>query len=370
MIGSPWRSGARFLSAKHQNIVPPLKHSNNITTLPVEPTSRLRTMNEQNINITSAPASAPVSVLVKDQPSAPQLATDSSQLSLVAAPVSDSQAAALVNARPVMDTLQPVALNSQAETDLPIIPGKRRRTGRIASLPKTQRDLVNRMLSNAIPHKNIVRALDELGYTVTEKNVSNWATGGYVDWTMEQYHVTQNRLHQDCLTDFMRRKDAPELAEIGLQAAATRASQVMLAKLARPDSLDVSEFGKMVDILCRLNRELGASQKQRDEAARSLGKAHDPVRVAQEETSAAIDMEHCYSRPSADLPQPAEPPFLPPPSTPAILEERDREQEEYQRAVNQGRILETLKLFSGGSKAKSKPTPESGPNGSTRTLAS
>src|SRR5438552_4569262 len=46
-----------------------------------------------------------------------------------------------------------------------------RRKGRIACLPKVQRDMVNHMLWHAAPYKNIVAALDEAGFTVTERNV-------------------------------------------------------------------------------------------------------------------------------------------------------------------------------------------------------
>src|SRR2546426_569003 len=41
--------------------------------------------------------------------------------------------------------------------------------------------MVNHMLWNAVPYKNIVAALGEADYTVTERNISSWATGGYLD---------------------------------------------------------------------------------------------------------------------------------------------------------------------------------------------
>src|SRR6266481_1856689 len=56
-----------------------------------------------------------------------------------------------------------------------------RRNGRIACLPRVQRDMVNHMLWNAVPYKNIVAAIDEEGYTVTERQISSWATGGYLE---------------------------------------------------------------------------------------------------------------------------------------------------------------------------------------------
>src|SRR6516162_7611573 len=70
-----------------------------------------------------------------------------------------------------------------------------RRNGRVASLPKLQRDMVNHMLWNAVPYKNIVAALDEEGFSVPERNVSNWATGGYLEWRLEQEQVLQRSLY-------------------------------------------------------------------------------------------------------------------------------------------------------------------------------
>src|SRR5207253_7413514 len=104
------------------------------------------------------------------------------QLSLITAPVSSKQAAALIEAKPLPSPAQP---------------RKIRRNGRVASLPRIQRDMVNHMLWNAVPYKNIVAALDEAGFTVTERNISNWATGGYLEWSLAQEHVLQNRLDQD-----------------------------------------------------------------------------------------------------------------------------------------------------------------------------
>src|SRR5947207_2124772 len=89
------------------------------------------------------------------------------------------------NAPSAFCTVQASPAPAIIETEPLPCPAQRRnghRNGRIASLPRIQRDMVNRMLWNAIPHKNIVAALDEEGYTVTERNVSNWATGGYLEW--------------------------------------------------------------------------------------------------------------------------------------------------------------------------------------------
>ena len=96
-----------------------------------------------------------------------------------------------------------------------------RRKGRIASLPKLQRDMVNRMLANGIPYKNIVAALADEDFTANERNISNWARGGYLEWSLAQEQLSTQRFEQDHMLDFLRRDDAAELPEVGLQAAAT-----------------------------------------------------------------------------------------------------------------------------------------------------
>jgi len=208
-------------------------------------------------------------------------------------------------------------INHNSARGLPAQAGcrKHRRHGLVARLPRVQRDMVNRMLWNGIPYKNIVAALDDAGFAVSEKNISNWATGGHLEWRLEQEAVLDNRLNQEHLLGHLRRDDAPELPEVGLQAAATRLSQVLLAKLDRADDpeANLDSYSRMVDLLCRLNRELGASQKSRDDSRRTLGREYDPVHVQDVENVNAIEMERSYSNPcsESELPRPADAPLLP-----------------------------------------------------------
>ncbi len=219
-------------------------------------------------------------------------------------------------------------------------PAQRRnghRNGRIASLPRIQRDMVNRMLWNAVPYKNIVEALAEAGYTVTERNISNWATGGYLEWSLTQEHVLQNRLDQDHMVDFLRREDASELPEVGLQAAATRLSQVLLTKLTRAEDPEahLDNYSKLVDLLLRLNREISATQKHRDDSRRTLGREYDPVLVKDEEEVSAIQNERFYSDPPSDskLSKPSVPPVLPPLPTGTLMAAQAREEREEEKAA-------------------------------------
>ena len=275
------------------------------------------------------------------------------------------------NLQPATLAVSPITDNCSLITSPPsplpstIIPAmsahKARRRGRIARLPQHARDLVNRMLRNGVPYKNIVAALDDLGFTVLERNISYWATGGYKDWLLEQDLVLQNRLDQDHLIDHLRRDDAPELPEVGLQAAATRLSQILLQKTATTADIEpnLESYERMVSLLCRLNRELGPLQQQRDNSQRSLGRAHDPVRIKDCDQSSALQMERSYSNPGDDseLAKPAEAPELPPPSTSDFLAQCDEEDEEFREKLRQVRLEATLKAFN----PAPKPNPKSSP---------
>ena len=173
----------------------------------------------------------------------------------------------------------------------------RTRNGKIARLPKPQRDLVNRMLQNNIHQQKIVGALDEIGITITQRNVSNWKTrGGYKEWCREENHAVQTRLLQDHLTEFLRKDDASEVPEVGLQLAATQLSEFLLTPEARQQLAAAPEkYGRMIATLCRLTGQIHALQKYRDESAKQLGRDHNPERLRRETEAELEAVRKTYS---------------------------------------------------------------------------
>ena len=311
---------------------------NTPTNDPTTPNAEILQFKNQNSKIENPVAEPP-----KANPELANLLSPpaTENLSLVAPPISSGQAVALIHAKPM---------------PAPFQPRKTRRTGRIACLPKLQHDMVNRMLWNNIPYKNIVGALSEAGYSATERNISNWATGGHLEWRLTQEHVLQNRLDQDQLVDFLRRDDAGDLPEVGLQAAATRLSQILLQKLSQADNpeADLNTYSKMVDLLCRLNREIAATQKMRDESRRTLGKEYDPIRVKDHEHLDAIEWERFYSNPPSDseLPKPTETPNLPAIPTATFMAEQAAERAETRAAMARKASQEMIRGMLAQGKAK------------------
>jgi hypothetical protein len=81
---------------------------------------------------------------------------------------------------------QPSSLPVPAAPQSPPIPKPtepdNRRKGKIARLPKATRDKINTMLQDGVPYLEIIDRLGPEGHGLIEKNLSNWKSGGYMDW--------------------------------------------------------------------------------------------------------------------------------------------------------------------------------------------
>jgi hypothetical protein len=189
-------------------------------------------------------------------------------------------------------------------------PSQKPRNGKIARLPKPARDVVNRMLFLHVPQEQIVAALDELGIRVNQQNISNWKTrGGYREWCLAQEHAVQLRLHQDNLLDLLRRHDASELPEVGLQAAATQLSQFFLTLDARQLlASDPKEYERRVSMLACISAQVKALQKYRDDCAKALGHDHNPDRIRSETEASLQNVTNSFT---ATIPESSADPTIP-----------------------------------------------------------
>ena len=148
--------------------------------------------------------------------------------------------------------------------------GQRMRNGKIARLPKPERDMVNKLLHNNIPYSKIAWALEERGITVTERNISNWRTrGGYKEWCAEQENQRRLAHLQDHLTDYLRKHDAQQLPEVGLQIASTQLTSVLMnPQTAAPLLADPNKYARIVDSLDKCAARLKELQNDRYENVR------------------------------------------------------------------------------------------------------
>jgi hypothetical protein len=151
--------------------------------------------------------------------------------------------------------------------------GQRARNGKIARLPKLERDMVNKLLHNHVSYSKIVFALGERGITVTERNISNWRTrGGYQEWCAEQENQLRLAHLQDHLTDYLRKHDAQQLPEVGLQVASTQLTSLLMnPQTAAPLLANPDKYAKIIEALDKCSVRLNELQKDRYETVRRAG---------------------------------------------------------------------------------------------------
>ena len=188
------------------------------------------------------------------------------------------------------------ALSPQLST-LALQPTGRIRLGKIARLPKQFRDMVCRMMRNNCSARKIVDALEEFGIKVTQRNISNWKTrGGYAQWCFEEDRAAEIRLQQDHLLQYLRKEQASQIPEVGLQLAASQMSRYLLQPeavqqlVANPD-----DYARVVGALCRVTGQIHSLQKYRDECARSLGWKHNPERVRRQSEQEIEEVRENYT---------------------------------------------------------------------------
>jgi len=188
-------------------------------------------------------------------------------------------------------------IHPSAGPSTPPVARRRTRNGKIARLPYVERDMVNRMLRDGIPHEQIRDALDEHGIRVTERNISNWKTrGGYQEWCLEQDRALENRLRQDNLTEHLKKHDASELPEVGLQLAATNLSQFFLnPETQKQLATDPEKFARSISMICRLSRHIHTLQKYRDDTAKELDYKYNPERIKRDDEKHMEGTREIYS---------------------------------------------------------------------------
>src|SRR5437764_12592070 len=77
-------------------------------------------------------------------------------------------------------------------------PSTYRAKGKIASLPKAQRELINHMLLEGSTYAAVIRKMAEQGVSLNPENVSNWHNGpGYQLWLKDREWLEDMRADQE-----------------------------------------------------------------------------------------------------------------------------------------------------------------------------
>jgi hypothetical protein len=96
----------------------------------------------------------------------------------------------------------------------------RRRTGKVARLPKQVRDRISQMLHDGRTYPKILEAIGDDARHLTEMNISSWKKGGYQDWLRENKENDLLRLKYDLALKLVNGKEGDKIHQATVQVAA------------------------------------------------------------------------------------------------------------------------------------------------------
>ena len=146
-------------------------------------------------------------------------------------------------------------------------PNTRRRTGKIARLPREHRELINLMLRDGTPYPKIIQKLAERGHKLDKYNISRWYTGGYEDWVQDQAWLEEMRVRLDFAKEVVNQPNASLIEEASLRIAVTQMYNLLLAfdplSLRTQLATQPTAYSRILGALCKLTSSLARSELRR-----------------------------------------------------------------------------------------------------------
>ncbi len=220
----------------------------------------------------------------------------------------------------------------------------RRLQGKIAALPKEQRDSINKLLLDGSTYAKVISRMAEQGIPLNGENVSNWYQTGFQDHLALCERLEYQRAKYEAATDLLQNIDVSKIPEAGLQTAAAQIYDLL--DRFTPDAIaatltnEPDKYIRLVNSLSRLTREALAIKKYTDSRSRAALRKLDIHRKLDESENRVIvrKVDEVFglaslSDPDAptenlptsttsaeELPEPQSPADEPSPSNPAINE--------------------------------------------------
>ena len=156
----------------------------------------------------------------------------------------------------------------------------RRRTGKVARLPKPVRDQINQMLLDGLPYSEILQKLGEQVQHISDDNLSNWKAGGYQDWLREQQRVEMIRFRQEFAIDLVGNVDPSKVHQATLQVAAANMVELLvdLDPITLRETLEnePDKYTRLLNAIARLSDgEIKCERHRTNEAERQAKIAKD-----------------------------------------------------------------------------------------------
>jgi hypothetical protein len=147
-------------------------------------------------------------------------------------------------------------------------PGKRRRVGKVAQLPPEDIEWINQQLLDEELLGDILETLALRGHGhITQQNLTNWKSGGYVEWLADQQARRERHARLDAVCSLVSQARG-RLDEAALMLASSQLLDIISAcdvgLLKNQFSDDAQGYLKLIQAITRLNKARQGSSKNRN----------------------------------------------------------------------------------------------------------
>jgi hypothetical protein len=171
----------------------------------------------------------------------------------------------------------------------------RHRKGKIARLPREQRDEFNLMLADNRPYAEIIEKFRTILPDLNEMNISRWRKTSFKEWLQHNDWLDQLTIKWEMARDIVSQDKAVNIHEANLHILATQMYDRLLGCdiNSLPEALkkNPENFIRMVNTLSRMAQQALNFQRYRDactQARAEVQKLLDPKRELTEEERRAI----------------------------------------------------------------------------------
>src|SRR4051812_7080748 len=164
--------------------------------------------------------------------------------------------------------------------------GSTTRKGKVARLPISVREIVNRMLENGTPFQDIIARLDELGYPgFLHPNISRWKSGGYLDWLALRERLACAKIRADSSRDLIRDlKNSDDLCHANEILMAADVQDTLLAPAPAPGTPEAEKRAKTLNIQTRTLATQMGERTRRDRIAFEKQRHTDKMQLTEKQT--------------------------------------------------------------------------------------
>jgi len=161
------------------------------------------------------------------------------------------------------------------------IENSRKPTGKIAKLPKAQRDIINQMLDDGATYKSIEIEMAKHGISLNGENISNWFDSGFQLYLQHQDRIAETRLLRENASDLVQDYNVIQFHQAANQLAVGQIFKSLTQQQLTDDPIN---FVRTLNALARLSRA-ALVLKQCEDESKALAETKKP------ETQADLDTQ-------------------------------------------------------------------------------